>query len=60
MSSEGQAKDLAAKIGKENGVKAIIIQGVSSLPTSWNLLNFRQPIESSKSLEHDLFVLGRW
>jgi len=31
MSSEGRAKDLAAKVEKEHGVKAIIIQGVSSI-----------------------------
>jgi hypothetical protein len=29
MSSEGRARGLAAKIEKEHGVKAIIIQGVS-------------------------------
>jgi NAD(P)-dependent dehydrogenase (short-subunit alcohol dehydrogenase family) len=28
LSSEGRAKDLAAKVEKDHGVKAIIIQGV--------------------------------
>jgi NAD(P)-dependent dehydrogenase (short-subunit alcohol dehydrogenase family) len=32
MSSEGRAKDLAAKIEKEYGVKVMIIQGVRSAP----------------------------
>jgi hypothetical protein len=40
MSSEARAKDLAGKIEKEHGVKAIVIQGVSStLPSISNVLS---------------------